>query len=238
MKLDRKPKRLFVTGTDTDVGKTVVSLMLMHYFTAQGRSPFYIKPIQTGCAHPHDQESDARFVWEHLQTAQPVDPAASVLYCFSPAKAPWFAARHGAAAIDIDEITSFVAQREAEHDPVIIEGAGGVMVPVTEELLMLDLMEDLEAAPLIVARAGLGTINHTLLSIEAVRQRWSKPLGVVLVDAADPATESSMIIENVEAIERFSDVPVLGVIPRLESFASYPAELEGLLASIDARLFA
>lgn len=213
-------RTIFVTGTDTGVGKTIVSLLLMRHMYAGGFNPFYLKPAQTGCADPYDRDSDAGFIYRHVPQLQGKDPAASVVYCFRNPKAPFFAARDEGAEIDVDVISRAVSRKRAEHDPVIVEGAGGLMVPVNDSLLMIDLIVLLDAVPLIVARAGLGTINHTLLSLELLRKRGITAGGVVFIDQDDPPTGEAMLRENMEAVEKFSGITVGGVIGRIDDFGS------------------
>lgn len=215
---------LFVVGTDTDVGKTVLSLLLMQFFFRHGRCPFYLKPVQTGCSDPYDVDSDARFIYRHVEAMQHKDPAESVLYCFRNPKAPLMAARDEGKTIDVKRIENVVAERKRSSDPVIVEAAGGVLVPVTEEILVADLVYRLDASPIIAARAGLGTINHTLLTVEALEKRGVRPLGIVLIDAGEKETEAEMIRENMEAIERISGVAVSGVIRRFGDFSHPPEE--------------
>ncbi len=207
-----------MTGTDTGVGKTIFSLLLMQYLFAGGFSPFYLKPAQTGCIDPYDEDSDAGFIYRHVPQLREKDPAASVVYCFKNPKAPWFAARDEDAAIDIDVISRAVGQKITGHSHLIIEGAGGLMVPVNDSLMMVDLIEIFNAVPLIVARAGLGTINHTLLTLDLLQKRGIRVGGVVFMDQADPPVSEAMLRENMEAVERFSGIAVCGVIGRINDF--------------------
>src|SRR4030042_3873426 len=91
---------IFVAGTDTGVGKTVLSLLLMQFFSARGDRPFYLKPLQTGCKDPLDRDSDAAFVYRHVASLKGKDPAESAIYCFRNPKAPYFAARDEGRVID------------------------------------------------------------------------------------------------------------------------------------------
>jgi len=111
-----------------------------------------------------------------------------------------------------------ITRRGAGHAPLVIEGAGGLFVPLSAQDMMIDLVAQTGAKPVIAARAGLGTINHTLLTIEALSHRGLEPLGVVMIDAEKPQTDSAMIEENREAIEKTSGVMVAGVIPRIVNF--------------------
>jgi dethiobiotin synthetase len=214
------PDVLFVTGTDTGVGKTVVCMLLMQLLHEKGRNPFYIKAVQTGCRDVHDEESDARFIYRHVPALTEKDPSESVIHCFKNPKAPYFAARDEGARIDPLSISEIVERRRSSHSPVVLEGAGGLFVPVNEETLMIDMIKMLNAKPIIVARAGLGTINHTLLSIEALRARGLNTAGIVLMDSGEIITPQEMIRENIEAVERFSGAKVAGVITRIEDFST------------------
>jgi dethiobiotin synthetase len=214
-------QRIFVTGTDTGVGKTVLSLLIMQFFYNNGFSPFYLKPFQTGCSSPYDDDSDARFIYRNVGQLKGEDPAQSVIYCFKNPKAPYFAARDEGRQKDIDVRTTpaMLEQKSGAFSPVIIEGAGGVFVPIDEKTLMIDLIELTASMPIVAARAGLGTINHTLLTINALRHRGIEPMGIVFIDAGDKHTPPDMIRENMEAIRLFSGIEVAGVIGKIEDFS-------------------
>jgi len=214
----------FVVGTDTGVGKTVLSLLLMQFFFAKGYNPFYIKPVQTGCKGPNYIDSDAKFIYQHIGYLKDKDPADSVIYCFKNPKAPIFAARDEGKAIDLSVIIKVVVEKTRSYSPLIIEGAGGVLVPVVGGTLVADLPMLTNTKPIIAARAGLGTINHTLLTIEALTGRGLTPLGVVLIDAAKKETPPEMVAENILAIEEASGVKVTGVIGRIIEFSQPPQD--------------
>ncbi len=222
--------RFYVVGTDTGIGKTVFSTILMHYFYIKGLNPFYFKPFQTGCAYPLDADSDATFVYKNLPQLRESDPAISVGYCFAAPKAPYFAARDEKKEIDMDWIKNTINERAKGHNPVIIEGSGGLLVPVTKDVLILDTIKTFDAAPILIARAGLGTINHTLLSLEAIKRMDIKPRAVIFMDNED--TPDNMIEENIEAIEIFSKVKVAGVIRRIIDLSLIRNEIFAFLDSI------
>ena len=231
----------FVTGTDTGVGKTVVSLLLMRYFIAKERNPFYLKPFQTGVRSPRDFDGDASFVYRHIDRLKNDDPAESSIYCFPQAKAPLFAAKNAGATIDVRKIERIVEEKAATHDPLIIEGAGGLMVPVTENLLAVDLIRLLQAEPILVARAGLGTINHTLLSVEALRTKGLAPAMILFADSGKCKTPADMIDENARAVEAFSGIRVGAVIDRIEDFGRFetrtPAYVRRSLVILEGQSF-
>ena len=188
------PSRFFVTGTDTGVGKTVVSALLCAALDAT-----YWKPIQTGSRDGTDRRTVVEVV--RLSGHQ----TAPETYCFSPPVSPHLAARRARVSISISKISSAL---RAIRGNLIVEGAGGVLVPITGSGLMIDLMKALGLPILLVARTTLGTINHTLLSLAALRARALEVRGVILVGKPDR--------ENRKAIERYGKVRVIGTIPRLD----------------------
>lgn len=217
-------KRLFVTGTDTDIGKTVLSLLLMQYYFQKGMSPFYIKPFQTGCSEPEAPASDAAFIKGHIPEAEKRE-ATSVIHCFREPKAPFFAARDENRAIDTDQTLEDLKTIGPGRNPVIIEGAGGLMVPVTDSILMIDLLPKMNARPILAARAGLGTINHTLLSLEMLRHRGIPEPVVFLIEQPGLQTPVQMQTENMEAIKRFSGISPAGIIPPIPDLSNPPSEI-------------
>lgn len=218
---------IYVVGTDTGVGKTVLSLLLMQFFEARGYRPFYLKPLQTGCQDAYDQDSDAAFVYRHVTSLKSQDPADSVIYCFRKPKAPFFAAQDEGREIDLRRIDEIVAGKRLLHAPLILEAAGGLLVPVKETMLMVDTIKTTGARVLLAARAGLGTINHTLLSVEALRARALEPAGIVFLDAAQ--TPAALIAENMEAVKIYSGIDVAGVIGKVDDFNHMPEECFSIL---------
>jgi dethiobiotin synthetase len=203
---------LFVTGTDTDVGKTQVTaglaLALREYCSVG-----LWKPVQSG-VELGSAYSDSYRLW----AGSGADGAESDLVegTFAWPLAPWMAARRVGREISYEQLVQIGERRMGEHDVLLVEGAGGVAVPLTAERMVIDLMADLQLPAVVVARTGLGTVNHTLLTVEALRRRELDVLGVILNDVPKPA-DAQMIAENVEMIERFGDVRVLGVLPWLEA---------------------
>lgn len=217
----KKIADIYVVGTDTGVGKTVLSLLLMQFFEVRGYRPFYVKPLQTGCQDAHDRDSDAAFVYRHVHSLKNHDPADSVIYCFRNPKAPFFAARDEGREINLGRIDEVIAEKRLCHNPLILEAAGGLLAPVTEEMLMVDTIKASGAQVLLAARASLGTINHTLLSVAALRARDVEPAGIVFLDAV--GTPDDMIAENREAVQKYSGIAVAGVIGKVQDF-DHPSE--------------
>lgn len=187
-------KNIFITGTGTDVGKTIVSTVM-----CKGLNARYWKPIQSG------PELDAEFVGRWIGKEK-VHPSR---YELSRPLSP-----HQAAALDevlISTSEIYKASRELTGI-TIIEGAGGLMVPLNANEFVIDLISGLKAAPLLVASSGLGTINHTLLSLEALRSRDLEPLGVILVGDDNPS--------NALAIQNYGRTSVLGRVPWTKEFSA------------------
>jgi dethiobiotin synthetase len=181
--------KVFVTGTDTDAGKTIVSAWLCLHSGAD-----YWKPIQSG--HPPDRDAEivAKLSGAHIHPER---------HLFRASLSPYDAARLENQRIELDDF-----RLPATARPLVIEGAGGVLVPVTENATMLDLMQCFGAPVIVAARSGLGTINHTCLTLMALRSRGIPVLGVVLSGPCNPG--------NRGGIEHFGNVKVLGEIPPLD----------------------
>jgi len=235
MSSNQEPEILFVAGTDTGIGKTVLSLLLMQFFFAKGLKPFYLKPVQTGCRDPYDTDSDARFVYKHVEALRSRDPAESVIYCFREPKAPYFAARNEGGTIDPRVIGKVVEEKRLDHSPLVLEAAGGILVPMTSTQHGIDLAAETGARPVLAARSALGTINHTLLTLEALRARNLEPLGIVFIDPFDPCTPRDLVEENMEAVRDFGGIRVAGVIPRIPDFSNPPGECFEILRRMFAR---
>ena len=184
----------FVTGTDTNVGKTVLSALLVAALNAT-----YWKPIQTGASEGTDRDS-VRAWSEATEDRLPLER-----YRLDPPVSPHLAAREAGIRIALDEFNLPAAPAGRKW---IVEGAGGVMVPINERDLMRDLMSRIGFPVIVGARTALGTINHTLLTLAALREARLAICGVALIGEEN--------IENRRAIEHYGDVRVVGRIPILE----------------------
>ena len=190
---------LFVTGTDTGVGKTVVSAALLVRYA--GELPLrYWKPIQTGVP-PDDDTAEVR----RLADGAGAEVADGGVRLPDPVS-PHLAAARAGETIDLEPLVSRPAGEPGAR--WIVEGAGGLLVPINRFALMADLIGRLELAAVVAARSTLGTINHTLLTLEALRARSLPVAGVVMVGPPDR--------DNREAITRYGRVDVLGELPRLD----------------------
>jgi dethiobiotin synthase len=210
-------KGFFVTGTDTDVGKTVVSAALVHRLRSH-RPVCYWKPIQTGI-----EDSDDTATVAHLGRCSEAEVMRTGIRLPRPLS-PHLAARLSHTTIRMAPLLETVPA--AKDDRIwVVEGAGGVLVPINDEQTMLDLMAALQLPVVVAARSGLGTINHTLLTLQALRSRQLRIGGVVMVGDRNP--------ENRMAIEQYGNIGVLGELPRLVPLE--PGALERWsLAELDA----
>ncbi len=193
--------RYFITGTDTDVGKTVAAAWAMLHLEAN-----YWKPVQAGIEGETDQAQIRRI------TGADDDRFHDSAYVLPDPLSPHEAAKRAGVTIDMD------AFELPEGDgPLVVEGAGGLMVPLNQTRYVVDLIEMLGLPAILVARSSLGTINHTLLSLGALRARHIPVAGVVMNGPPSP--------HNREAIETYGAVRVLAEIPPLD-----PLNREALLA--------
>jgi dethiobiotin synthetase len=220
----------FVTGTDTGVGKTTVGRALLAAATARGLRTRCCKPAETGCARSGDgilMAEDAEALW--LATDRSQQRESACVYRFEEPVAPGVAAERTGQSIDLGAIARHVrALAEPDPDLLLVEGAGGLLVPLGGGQTIADLTAALAFPLLIVARPGLGTINHTLLTIEVARARGLAIRGVIF-SAAALGAEATALSSNAEQIQRASGVPVLGTLPHLPD-----ASLPLLAAAIEA----
>ena len=206
---------LFITGTDTGVGKTVVAAGVLRRLRAAGLDAVPMKPVQTGAAAGPDgpRAPDLDFCLRAAGLSAGADEYARMCpYLYEPACSPHLAGRLAGRDVRIDHIVTAAEALAADHDAVVVEGAGGVLVPIDERRTLLDLMGELALPVLLVARGGLGTINHTLLSLRAIRSAGLTVAGVVINDAG-PCEDDFIRRDNARAIEQFGEVEVLGDIP-------------------------
>ncbi|MGZ3438301.1 MAG: dethiobiotin synthase [Polyangia bacterium] len=194
---------LFVTATDTGVGKTWVAGALVRAAVRRGLRVAAMKPCETG-----DGDDGARLV---AATGRALDDALARPYRFALPASPEVAARAEGRTIDLERIAAAYARLTADADFTIVEGAGGLLVPVAPGVLMADLAARLDLPLLVVARAWLGTVNHTLLTLEAARARRLAVAGVVLCRAVASAGADEPT--NPEAIAAYGRVPLLGSFP-------------------------
>ncbi|HKA14615.1 MAG TPA: dethiobiotin synthase [Myxococcota bacterium] len=200
---------VFVTGTDTGVGKTLVACALLRALHARGIDAGAMKPIETGVGPggPADAIALRRAAGER-------DPLADVCpQSFALGAAPAAAARAEGRALDLGAIDAAYSRLRARRAFLVVEGAGGLLVPVAAELSMADLARRFELPLLVVCRAALGTINHTRLTLEAARARGISVAGVVISHAGGAL--SAPDVANLEELRSELGAALAGEIPPL-----------------------
>ena len=195
---------VFVSGTDTGCGKTAVACALARSLRAAGKRVRVLKPIETGCVD--GEPADARALAEAAGDDAPLERLCP--YRFALPAAPEVAARAEGIAIEIALIEAALALASKDADLVIVEGAGGLLVPIAPGLDMAGLVRRLGLPLLVATRATLGTINHTLLTLEAARARGLRVLGVVVSHAS--AALSPAERRNLDLLLERLPVPLLG----------------------------
>lgn len=198
-------KGFFVTGTDTGIGKTVCSAILINELRKTGNICYW-KPIQTGIEADNDTETVKMLA--NCSSEEIFDLG----FRLERSLSPHLSARLANVKITIEKTLQFI-EKEQDKRFFVVEGAGGVFVPLNEQELMIDLIEALNLPVVVVARSALGTINHTLLTLEALQNRKLEIFGVIM--NGEPNAE------NRHAIEHYGNVRVLAEIPK---FATINAE--------------
>ena len=201
-----KGKVIFITATDTGVGKTVASFVLGVLLESRGVNVGVMKPVQ--CAG-----GDARFLKKALGLGDELKEI-NPFYAPEPLS-PHLAFRRSKIKFDKRRVQEGLKKLRSRHDIVLVEGAGGLMVPLTNSYYNADLIADLKARVIIVARLGLGTINHTLLTINEAQKRGLMIMGLVFCQTK-PVRKGLPENTNPQEIEKLSGVKVLGIIPYLK----------------------
>jgi dethiobiotin synthetase len=183
--------KFFVTGTDTNVGKTIVSTILCNSLKAS-----YFKPIQSGISEGIDSDIIKKFTSSKIipETYKLIQPLS-----------PHLAAKHDNIDIDIDKIDL------PKEEKLIVEGAGGLMVPINQKYMMIDLIKKLNIPVILVARTTLGTINHTLMSVKILRNYNIRIHGIVL--------NGKKMIDIKESIEFYSGVKIIYELEYVEEIS-------------------
>jgi len=200
---------LFVTGTDTDAGKTYISSALLRHFAAQGKRAIGMKPIASGAEWRdgvwHQNDVQQLMQASNLQAPQNlINP-----YCFAPAIAPHIAAAQVGVEIQIQTIQSALQQLRQQADVVVVEGAGGWLVPINAQQSMADLAQALDLPVILVVNMRLGCINHALLSVQAIQHTGLPLLGWV-ANCRDPAMPE--LAENIASLRERITAPCLAIV--------------------------
>ena len=219
-----KVNGLFITGTDTGVGKTVITGGIARLLARQGQRVGVFKPIASGCKHTREGliSEDAEFLAHCADSSISLHVISPVCYRIPAAPVTCIEREHK--PMDYEAIAAAYTWLAENFDVVIVEGIGGAMVPITETETILDLAFEFDLPTVVVARPNLGTINHSLLTIQAVRQAGLPLAGVVINDynamTADLAEETAP-----DVIARFAQTHILAVVPHDEAVARQPPQL-------------
>lgn len=181
----RQINGVFVTGTDTDCGKTIVAGGIARALLHKGFNVGVMKPLATWGDPSREPGSRKRWISEdalHLRQAAATSDSLDLInpYCFKAAMAPWPAARLEKKNIDVNRVMSAYRELCRRHDFMVVEGVGGLMVPIKRDFFVIDLIQKMHIAAIVVARPDLGTLNHTLLTVEALKASGIPLAGVIV----------------------------------------------------------
>ncbi len=222
---------LFITGTDTGVGKTVVAATLLVGLQEAGLRMAALKPVETGCAVRGGNlvPADAEYLRAIGRLPEPLEAVAP--YAFALPAAPLAAARQAGVTIGLDRIAEAYAALAARADCVLVEGAGGLLVPLADGVQFPEVARRLGTPLIVVARTALGTLNHTQLTVREAGRAGLEVLGIILNDGRaipDAADEA-----NLALLGELAGAPILGRLPLLPG---QPPARETLAAAARAHI--
>lgn len=233
MKLHLTHPGLFITATDTDAGKTVVTCAIAAALRSAGVKVGVCKPIATGCRHEREGlvNADAEALAHFADCRLPLDVINPVRY--HPPLAPAVAAEKAKKPVDFEAIADSLRRLDGEHDVLLVEGIGGIMVPLDEQRTVLDLAAMIGYPILVVTRPGLGTLNHTALTCGAIAQRGLRLAGLVINGYnPEPPEYDPAIDDNPLWLAKQNHTKVLATIPRADDVIPHEARLP--VAVLDA----
>ncbi|MHB8232370.1 MAG: dethiobiotin synthase [bacterium] len=205
-------KIFFITGIDTNIGKTFISLLLLLALKQFGLNAGYMKPVETGVKINKDGSKnyiDGLYVKKYGDLSADLDIITP--YTFQSPLSPYAASKFEKEALCIKEILLKFYDLNKIYDYIIVEGAGGMLVPLKKNHFIIDIAKYMEASVILVTKAGLGMINQTLLNIEYAKSHEIKISGIIINNVSNENDES--ILSNKEILGEYTDVPILGDIP-------------------------
>lgn len=209
-------KIFFVTGIDTNVGKTFVCLLLLLIFQQKGLNTGYMKPVETGVKINEDGSADyldGSYVKEKGGLKAGLDSITP--YTFKFPLSPYAASNLENKTICIREILLKFYELNDIYDYMIIEGAGGMLVPLKREHFIIDIARYIDADVILVTKAGLGMLNHTLLNIEYAKSHDINIAGIIINNALNENDES--VLSNKKILSKYTDIPIIGDIPYMKN---------------------
>ncbi len=233
MELPQLPplKGVFITGTDTDVGKTVIAAGLTAALRRRGLKAVYFKPIQSGCPEEGGRllPTDAGFARELAGLGEPLELLTPITLRLP--LAPGVAAAREGVTVDLGRLAAALGQLAGRYEFFVVEGAGGLYVPLIDTaFLVLDLIRWLQLPLLVVARPGLGAINHTALTVMAARQAGLEVAGIIL--NRYPKAPGLAEQTNPGVIEAITGRPILARVPEVAGLND-AAGREALIKALD-----
>jgi dethiobiotin synthetase len=228
---------LLVTGTDSGIGKTIVAASIGQILHEQGHRVAVFKPAGSGCVHRREGlvSEDAKLLAHCANSRHPLD-----LICpqrYAEPLAPAIAAQMSGRPLDWESIDRSIHLMSRDSDVMIVEGIGGILVPMDEKHTFLDIAADLGSPAIIVARPALGTINHTLLTLSALRSR-DIPIAGIVINRYPTDTPGLAEETNPRAIEKWGKIPILAIvpespIPKVVTPHPIPASILDVLRAVD-----
>lgn len=204
---------IFITGTDTGVGKTLITAALALHLKKRGLTVGVMKPIETGISPSREARSDAARLRSIIDSDEPL--GAIRPYAFELPVAPLTAAQQEGQPINLETIKKVYRLLSNRYDAMVVEGVGGVRVPITPKIGVTDLIRTLRLPVVVVGRSGLGGINHALLTVEALKRQKIRIIALVL-NRTHPVRSAIAHIQErstLEILRKQSGVPVLGPLP-------------------------
>lgn len=210
-------KGVFIVGTDTDVGKTVVTAGLMHVLRSNGYNATYFKATLSGALEVENKliPGDTKIVSEVSKLEEAYENITP--YVYKTAVSPHLAAKLENNSINLDIVKERYAYLKKKYDFIITEGSGGIVCPLIDDergLYSLEnLIKDLNMSVIIVARAGLGTINHTVLTVKYIENLGIKIKGIIINNYKD----DFLCEDNIKMIEKLTKIPIIGRLKSIEN---------------------
>lgn len=215
---------VFITGTGTDVGKTVISTLLLSGLLNAGINAAPMKPIQTGATVIDGELSCPDLDYCLQQTGLVINAEDYKLmgpYRYEPACSPHLAGRLAGSYPELNKICNAFDTLTSKYEFIVAEGAGGIMVPVTETESTLNLVQCLKIPVIITASLGLGTINHSLLTIDVLKRNSIPMVGIIFTQTIPGKINQEFIYQdNPEIVTSLGGIPLLGVLPFIDDFSN------------------
>lgn len=207
---------VFVTGTDTGVGKTIVAAAIIRALHAWKINACGMKPIETGCHRVGDNlyPSDGMFLKNVARMDENINQITP--YCFATPAAPLVATESEGRNISVKNISEKFVGLSNRYQAVVVEGVGGILVPIKRDFFVIDLIKELNLPVVVVARPSIGTLNHTLLTVNYALKEGISVLGII-INFSRPGDNTVAEETAHHLLQKLSPVPVLGVFPYLEN---------------------